>query len=112
MQDLIKQSESEFDEKFNAFPENPIDYVVKKEIIDLIKNWHTKQMKLAYELGYNTRTKETNSGKLMYERGREDGVDEYKQFILNILDGIDIVDKEMNNNCGTKTIRLAISSRI
>ena len=38
---------------------------------------------------------------------------EYKQFILNVLDGIDIADKEMGNQKGgTKAIRLAIESRI
>jgi hypothetical protein len=33
---------------------------------------------------------------------------EYRQFILNVLDGIDIADGE----CTTKAIRLAIASRI
>ena len=33
---------------------------------------------------------------------------EYRQFILNVLDGIDIADGE----CNTKAIRLAIASRI
>lgn len=36
-----------------------------------------------------------------------------RQFILNILDGIDIADEEMGNNGGeTKAIRLALKSRI
>lgn len=51
MQDLIKESVSEFEEKFDAFPENPIDYMIKKEIIDSIKDWHTKQMEKAYNKG-------------------------------------------------------------
>lgn len=44
-----------------------------------------------------------------YELGQE----EYKQFILNILDGIDIADKELGNaGGGTKAIRFAIQSKI
>lgn len=40
------------------------------------------------------------------------GKEEYKQFVLNILDGIDIADKELNNGCGTKAIRFALQSRL
>jgi len=39
---------------------------------------------------------------------REAGAREYKQFVLNVLAGIDIADGE----CNTKAIRLAIASRI
>ena len=39
---------------------------------------------------------------------RAAGAREYKQFILNVLAGIDIADGE----CNTKAIRLAIASRI
>lgn len=39
---------------------------------------------------------------------KKEGQEEYKQFILNILDGIDIADGE----CNTKAIRLAINSRV
>lgn len=36
-----------------------------------------------------------------------------RQFILNVLDGIDQADKEMGNmGGGTKAIRLALSSRL
>jgi len=42
------------------------------------------------------------------DREREAGATEYRQFILNVLDGIDIADGEGN----TKAIRLAIASRI
>jgi len=49
----------------------------------------------------------------MYQMGFEAGQSEYKQFILNILKGVDIADKKMNNKGGgTKAIRLAIKSRI
>lgn len=44
-----------------------------------------------------------------YKRGQQ----EERQFILNILDGIDIADKEMGNKGGgTKAIRHALQSRI
>jgi len=39
---------------------------------------------------------------------RKEGAEEYKQFILNILDGVDIADGE----CNTKAIRFTINSRI
>ena len=39
--------------------------------------------------------------------------EEERQFILNILDGIDIADKEMGNDIGgTKAIRFVLKSRI
>jgi len=38
--------------------------------------------------------------------------EEERQFILNILDGIDIADEQMQNKSGgTKAIRLALASR-
>lgn len=37
----------------------------------------------------------------------EEAVAEYKQFVLNVLDGIDIAD----GRCNTKAIRLALESR-
>lgn len=37
---------------------------------------------------------------------------EERQFILNILDGIDIADKEMGLTGGTQAIRQALESRI
>lgn len=40
-------------------------------------------------------------------------VDEYKQFVLNILDGVDIADQQMGNKGGgTLAIRHALNSRI
>jgi hypothetical protein len=39
--------------------------------------------------------------------------EEERQFILNVLDGIDIADREMGNTGGgTKAIRLTLQSRI
>lgn len=41
----------------------------------------------------------------------ERSMQEERQFILNILDGIDIADKEMGIIGGTKAIRFALASR-
>lgn len=46
------------------------------------------------------------------EKAREEGREEERQFILNVLDGIDIADKQMGIVGGTKAIRLALQSRI
>ena len=49
----------------------------------------------------------------MYQIGFEAGQLEYRQFILYVLKGIDIADKQMGNKGGgTKAIRLAIKSKI
>jgi hypothetical protein len=54
-----------------------------------------------------------NSCTKSYDFGFEDGQEEYKHFILAILEGIDIADKEMENEMGgTRAIRLALKSRI
>ncbi len=43
---------------------------------------------------------------------RKEVLEEERQFILNILDGIDIADEQMGNKGGgTKAIRLALASR-
>ena len=48
-----------------------------------------------------------------YNKIIERAVAAERQFILNILDGIDIADEEMGNNGGgTKAIRSALKSRI
>jgi len=47
------------------------------------------------------------------EKIRTQALEEERQFILNILDGIDEADRQMGNkNGGTKAIRLALSARI
>lgn len=38
----------------------------------------------------------------------QEAVDEYKQFVINVLDGVDIAD----GYCNTKAIRFALQSRI
>lgn len=46
------------------------------------------------------------------EEGRREGASEERQFILNILDGIDMADEQMGNKGGgTKAIRHALNSR-
>ena len=47
------------------------------------------------------------------ETARKETKEEERKFILNILDGIDEADKQMNNKGGgTRAIRLALKSRI
>lgn len=46
------------------------------------------------------------------QKAREEGRKEERQFILNVLDGIDIADKEMGIVGGTQAIRQALQSRI
>ena len=46
-------------------------------------------------------------------QAKEEGRREERQFILNILDGVDIADKQSGNSGGgTKAIRHALQSRI
>lgn len=46
------------------------------------------------------------------EKAREEGRKEERQFILNVLDGIDIADKQMGVVGGTKAIRISLQNRI
>jgi Skp family chaperone for outer membrane proteins len=41
------------------------------------------------------------------QKAREEAQEEYKQFVLNVLDGVDIADGQ----CSTKAIRFALQSR-
>ena len=57
--------------------------------------------------------KQRMNNRKFYELGFKTGQLDYKQFILNVLKGVDIADKEMGNKGGgTKAIRLAIKSRV
>lgn len=89
MQDLLKQSASEFKAKFIEDTVMTGVRLVERSDGKAILDWHTKQMEKAYEAGYNTRTKETNSGRLMYQQGREDerkeNIEQSKTDLLNAL---------------------------
>lgn len=92
MQDLTKESASELKEiVFDIDCSEDESKFVEKRLLELF----TKQMEKVYNMG------------------REDGIEEQKQFTLNILDGIDIADKQMGNiGGGTEAIRFALKSRI
>ncbi len=46
-------------------------------------------------------------------KAKQEGADEYRQFVLNVLNGIDVADAQMQNNGGgTKAIRFALAARI
>jgi len=48
-----------------------------------------------------------------YNKGVEDGKLDERQFILNVLDGVDIADEQMgNSHGGTLAIRHALKNRI
>lgn len=84
--------------------------IYSKRLLKLIS--HQKQ--LSYYEGFDAggQTK-GGTGRIMYQRGFEKGQADYKQFILNILDGIDEADRQMGNKGGgTKAIRLALNSRM
>lgn len=43
----------------------------------------------------------------------QEAIDQERQFVMNVLDGIDIADAQMQNEGGgTKAIRFALSSRV
>lgn len=49
---------------------------------------------------------------IAWKAGENRGASLEQQFIMNVLDGIDIADEQMNNkNGGTKAIRFALQSR-
>lgn len=51
------------------------------------------------------------TGRVMYQRGIKEGAAEERQFILNVLDGIDFADEQMGLPQTTKAIRFALHSR-
>jgi len=44
--------------------------------------------------------------------GHKEGAEEYRQFVLNTLKGIQIAEREMGEESSIKTIMFAINSRI
>lgn len=72
-----------------------------KTIHDLERIGHTEE-KLQVKAFIQAVEKEA------YQRGTQDE----RQFILNILDGIDIANKEMGHPPDTKAIRFALKSRL
>jgi len=79
--------EKEFYKRFNAdYAESGRDETME-DAIDFIKN--------------------------LLSKARQEGQQEERQFILNILDGIDEADRQMQNEGGgTKAIRMALNVRI
>ena len=48
----------------------------------------------------------------LYDRAYRSGQKEYRQFILNLLNGQDIADKQMGYIPSTKALRFAIQSKV
>jgi len=82
-----------------------------KERLELLKKEIEVQSDGQYHHNENQKVIHFNEGVdaclPLLEEVRKEGAEEYKQFILNILDGVDIADGE----CNTKAIRLTINSR-
>lgn len=92
------------------FPLSTFHGETKHQLIDLIAELIKQAEERGYDKGFDAggQTK-GGTGRIMYQRGQE----EYKQFILNLLDGVEEADKAMNNKGGgTLAIRHAINSRI
>lgn len=84
---------------------------IESFIYDLIAKEKRKAFQEGYEQGKQAEREHwiNQPANQHDERIRE----EERQFILNILDGIDMADEEMGNKGGgTKAIRLALKSRI
>jgi len=83
-----------------------------KERLELLKKEIEVQSDGQYHHNENQKVIHFNAGVdaclPLLEEVRKEGAEEYKQFILNILDGVDIADGE----CNTKAIRFTINSRI
>jgi len=91
--DMNKDWKERFDEEFvrdtglmRVVPYSPTDKTMAESIKDFIES--------------------------LLKEEREKTLEEERQFILNILDGIDIADKEAGILGGTKAIRFALESRV
>lgn len=76
--------------------------------IKLFKNFLLVSTGKAYAIGLADNQKKGEA----YRKGVMAGAKEYRQFILNQLDGYDIACKEEGVESITKAIRLAIKSRV
>lgn len=82
---------------------------IKTEAPKWEKNWHTFVAKNHNKTIYVV----SNLIKSFISLTIAEAKEEERQFILNILDGIDLADKEMKNEGGsTKAIRFALKNRI
>lgn len=71
----------------------------------LVEEYHEKGFNFGNKINIPTKRNLEIAKQKSYRKGAEDE----RQFILNILDGIDIADKETGNvGGGTKAIRLAL----
>lgn len=91
-----------------------IEQIIKEEL-DSIHGGYTNYIDIEREEAeatVNKIIKRMLAANEAYKAGYIKATEEYKQFILNILDGIDIADEQVGVTGGTKAIRLAIQSRI
>ena len=96
----VERTQENWKEKFNTF----FGYASKMEIEDFISTLLAEERELQNklkEIAINNLITDVNTARK-----------EERQFVLNILDGIDIADKEMGVTGGTQAIRQALQSRI
>lgn len=74
--------------------------------------WQYRFLKAGTEYGFGDLSAMVNVVGGLLKEERNAAIDEERQFVLNILDGIDIADKEMGVTGGTQAIRKALQSRI
>jgi hypothetical protein len=84
---------------------------------DLIEKYANKiqgeLFNIDYNIDYNTKLNlQYNIIEKLISKVIKEAKQEERQFILNVLDGQDIADKEMGVIGGTKAIRLALKNRI
>lgn len=75
---------------------------------DAYKDFIATELQRAYEEGRNAKGSSFREG---YQRGLEAGAAVERQFILNVLDGIDIANEQLGLPHDTKAIRFALQSR-
>ncbi len=102
---IIAPWEEEFDAAFFAGE-------IHKEIKDFIRTLIKTEREKAFHAGVESCESIHPEFNKVKDEWVKEGAAEERQFILNVLDGIDIADKEMGNtHGGTKAIRLALQSR-
>lgn len=106
----------DFDKRFN-YINSCIDYYTIEHYMNINKAGyeHLNDIKEFIENLLAEQKKELSNRKI-YQRGYDEGkkkqMEDDRRFILNVLDGIDIADKQAGVIGGTQTIRQALKSRV
>ena len=87
-----------------------VEEVVESLLKEAINDFDMAKASAGREVSFSYWFKEeiTKAFHHQLQKAREDAQAEYKQFVLNVLDGVDTADGQ----CNTKAIRFALESRI